>query len=203
MPTSPDRGPSLRHVRGSFFSEYVRMIRRQKNVDWSTVLLVTDLEYLRKHIDEDEWYPMAVFERMGVAILRHLEGATLDAVRMWGRFSASAYAERHADLIEANSPMESLMRLKVLRSTLFDFPAFDLPMLVDGHAYVSVTYHMGPIAEEAACHQTMGFCEGVLSLAGARNVRGAFIERAWQGASRTILDLQWDPPGPSAPPKGR
>jgi hypothetical protein len=99
--------------------------------------------------------------------------------------------------------MESLMRLKVLRSTLFDFPAFDLPMLVDGHAYVSVTYHMGPVAEEAACHQTMGFCEGVLSLAGARNVRADFTERAWQGDSRTLLDLQWDSSGQSNRPKAR
>ena len=179
------------------------MIRRQKDVDWSTVLLVTDLEYLRKHVDEEQWYPMATFERMGVAILEHSEGATLDAVRLWGRFSASAYSERHPDLIGPNAPAESLMRLKVLRSTWFDFPAFDLPMLVDGHAYVSITYHMGPVAEEAACNQTMGFCEGVLSLAGARNVRADFVERAWEGASRTLLDLQWDAPGQSVRPKKR
>jgi hypothetical protein len=99
--------------------------------------------------------------------------------------------------------MESLMRLKVLRSTLFDFPAFDLPMLVDGHAYVAVTYHMGPVAEEAACYQTMGFCEGVLSLAGARNVRAEFLERAWRGDGRTLLDLQWDASGQSRPPQKR
>ena len=147
------------------------MIRRQKHVDWSHILLVTDLVYLRKHIDENEWYPMASFERMGVAILKHQEGASLDAVRLWGRFSASSYAEKHPDLVASNAPIESLMRLKVLRSTLFDFPAFDLPMLAEGHAYVGITYHMGPVAEEAACYQTMGFCEGVLSLAGARNVR--------------------------------
>lgn len=177
------------------------MIRRQKNVDWGQVLLVTDLVYLRKHIDDDGWYPMETFERMGVAILEHLEGATMDAVRLWGRFSASTYAERHPDLVEPNSPLESLMRLKVLRSTLFDFPAFDLPMLADGHAYVAITYHMGPVAEEAACHQTLGFCEGVLSLAGARNVRAEFIERQWKGDEKTLLDLQWDSPAPSLAPR--
>lgn len=177
------------------------MIRRQKDVDWGQVLLVTDMPYLRKHVDEDQWYPMATFERMGVAILRHMEGATLDAVRLWGRFSASTYAEHHADLVEPGAPVESLMRLKVLRSTLFDFPAFDIPMLIDGHAYVSITYYMGPVAEEAACYQTLGFCEGVLSLAGARNLRTEFLERAWNGDKRTLLDLQWDAPGPSARPK--
>jgi hypothetical protein len=165
------------------------------------VLLVTDLAYLRKFIDSDSWYPMETFERMGVAILRHTEGATLDSVRLWGRFSATNYAEQHPDLVEPGVPTESLMRLKVLRSTLFDFPAFDIPMLVDGHAYVAITYHMGPVAEEAACYQTMGFCEGVLSLAGARNVRATFIETTWTGSAKTILDIQWDPPGDSMRPR--
>lgn len=177
------------------------MIRRQKNVDWGRVLLVTDLVYLRKFIDSDGWYPMDTFERMGVAILKHMDGATLDSVRLWGRFSATSYAEQHPDLVEPGAPVESLMRLKVLRSTLFDFPAFDIPMLVDGHAYIAITYHMGPVAEEAACHQTMGFCEGVLSLAGARNVRAEFIETTWRGSAKTIVDMQWDPPGDSMPPR--
>ena len=203
MKKSADGAAAQRHVRGSFFSEYVRMIRRQKDVDWGEVLLVPDLVYLRKHIDDDGWYPMTTFERMGVAILKHLEGATLDAVRLWGRFSASSYAERQPDLVAPHAPIESLMRLKVLRSTLFDFPAFDIPMLADGHAYVAITYHMGPVAEEAACYQTMGFCEGVLSLAGAQNVRAEFKERQWRGDAKTVLDLEWDPQDPSPPPKKR
>jgi hypothetical protein len=89
--------------------------------------------------------------------------------------------------------VESLMRLRVMRSTLFDFQAFDIPMLTDGHAYVEITYHMSPRAEEAACHQTLGFCEGVVSLASATPVRATFRERAWRGATRTLIDLEWTP----------
>src|SRR5439155_21990211 len=110
-------------------------------------------------IEPDGWYPMETFERFGVAILSELAEATLDTVRVWGRFSASQYCAEHPDLVASNDPVESLMRLKVMRSTLFDFPAFDMPMLIESHAHVVVTYHMGPRAEEAACHQTMGLCE--------------------------------------------
>jgi hypothetical protein len=86
------------------------------------------------------------------------------------------------------------MRLKVQRATLFDFPAFDIPTLIDGHVVVTMNYKMGPIAEEAACHQTLGFCEGVLALAGARNVRGALGECSWLGARHTALVLDWQAP---------
>lgn len=168
------------------------MIRRKKNVDWEAILPPEDHLYVWSHIVPGDWYPMATFERLGVAILEYLEGASLDAVRLWGRFSANQFDGEARSLIVPGEPIESLMRLRVMRSTLFDFPAFDIPMLVDGHAYVAVTYHMSPKAEEAACHQTMGFCEGVLSLAGARDVEAVFKERAWAGDGRTVIDLTWN-----------
>jgi hypothetical protein len=183
-------------VRGSFFAEYIRMLRRRKDIDWSRVLPPEDIQYLRQRIEADEWYPMATFERLGVAILATLEGATLDAVRLWGRFSASQYAGAHAELIAPNEPRDTMMRLKVFRGTFFDFPAFDIPMLTDSQAYVSINYQMGKVAEEAACMQTLGFCEGVLSLAGARDVRGTMEELSWQGHARTRLNLEWELPEP-------
>lgn len=183
-----------RHVRGALFLDYVRMLRRSRNTSAEQLLTAEDLQYLNARIDPAAWYPMASFERMGLAILRDISGATLDAVRLWGRFSGNQFAIEHPELISASEPLETLMRLKVLRGTLFDFNAFDMPMLIDGHAYVALNYYMGPIAEEAACHQTMGFCEAILSLAGAENVDAHFQERRWAGAERTLLVLEWHGP---------
>ena len=183
-----------RHVRGSFFVEYVRMIRRRKDVDWLHTLRVDDLALVQQRIDPDAWYPMSSFERLGLAILANFEGAGLDAVRLWGTFSAHQFAREHPGLVAADDPVETLMRLKVQRATLFDFPAFDIPTLTDGHAVVTMSYAMGPVAEEAACHQTLGFCEGALAAAGARNIQGALGERSWLGAALTTLVLDWQPP---------
>jgi len=183
-----------RHVRGSFFSDYVRMIRRRKDVEWSRFLDSGDLDYVRRQIDPSAWYPMGVFERLGDAILAHSGQATLSAVRMWGHFSVSAVVATHPDLIARGDPVESLMRLKVMRASLFDFPAFDLPGLLPGQADVRVTYYMGPSAEEAACHQTMGFCEGVVSLAGGTNIEARFTTCAWHGAPETRIELFWQEP---------
>lgn len=183
-----------RHVRGSFFADYVRMIRRRKDVDWSRLLDAADQEYVRKQVDPDGWYPMAVFERLGEAILAHNEGASLSAVRMWGHFSVSAVTQVQPSLIARGDPLESLMRLKVMRASLFDFRAFDIPSASLGQADVVVSYQMGPLAEEAACYQTMGFCEGVVSLAGGTQVQAEFRQRAWAGDPRTLIALEWVDP---------
>jgi len=167
------------------------MIRRRKDVDWERRLPARDLAYLKQRILPDDWYPMETFERLGIAILSGFDGANLDAVRAWGRFSACQYSAEHTDLVALNDPVESLMRLKVMRSTLFNFPAFDIPTLIESDTQVAVTYHMGPTAEEAACYQTMGFCEEVLSLSGATDVFAIFQERAWAGDPRTLFSLRW------------
>lgn len=167
------------------------MLRRRKDVRWETVLPEGDVALMSQFIDADGWYPMTSFERMGVAILKHIEGATLSSVQMWGRFSASELARQHPELIVQGEPIETLMRLKVLRATLFDFPAFDIPQLSPGHARVIMNYHMGPIAEEAACHQTLGFCEGALSLSGATEISVKLEECRWRGAPTTLASLDW------------
>jgi hypothetical protein len=167
------------------------MIRRRKDVDWMGALKVDDLALVQQRIDPQVWYPMASFERLGLAILANFDGAGFEAVRLWGSFSANHFAQAHPTLVAPNDPVETLMRLKVVRATLFDFPAFDIPTLTDGHAVVSINYQMGPVAEEAACHQTLGFCEGVLALTGAQRIRGALGERSWLGAPLTTVVLDW------------
>ena len=167
------------------------MIRRRKDVDWTQSLSKADLAVVRQSIDAEIWYPMQTFERLGLAILSNFEGAGLDAVRLWGTFSAQQFAADHPSLVAKSDPVETLMRLKVQRATLFDFPAFDIPTLIDDHAIVAINYGMGKVAEEAACHQTMGFCEGVLALAGARKIKGGLGDRSWLGAPETRLILNW------------
>jgi hypothetical protein len=169
------------------------MIRRRKDVDWMGTLRVEDLALVQQRIVLEAWYPMSSFERLGLAILANFQGPGLEAVRFWGNLSAQQFAKDHPSLVAADDPVETLMRLKVQRATLFDFPAFDIPTLTDGHAVVATSYGMGAIAEEAACHQTLGFCEGVLAQAGARLIKGALGELSWLGASQTTLLLDWQP----------
>jgi hypothetical protein len=186
--------PLARHVRGSFFAEYVRMIRRRKDVNWMGELRVEDLALVQQHITPEAWYPMASFERLGLAILAHFEGPALDAVRLWGSYSAHQFVRDHAQLLADGDPVETLMRLRVQRATLFDFPAFDIPTLTEGHAVVTMRYCMGEVAEEAACHQTLGFCESIVALAGGQKVHGALGELSWLGAPLTTLVLSWESP---------
>ena len=184
----------MRQVRGVLFVDYVRMLRSQKAIDWSLHLAAEDLPYLQMHIDPGQWYPMASFERMGNAILVTVTRGELFPVQLWGRYSAAQLRTENPMLLAHNDPPETLSRFRVLRQTFFDFNALEVPLLHDDEAHIIVRYHMGMPAEEAAAYQTMGFFEGLLELAGARDVRGAFQDKSWDGDPRTMLVIRWTPP---------
>ena len=183
-----------RNVKGILFADYVRMIRSHKGVDWSAELAPEDLPFLAQRIEPNGWYPMATFERLGNAILRHVGLGDLAGVRMWGRFSVDQLRAAQPALVADGNPVETLTRFRVLRATFFDFEALEVPMLNDDQAHVVIRYYMGATAEEAASHQTMGFFERLLEVAGATDISARFRERSWAGDARTLLELTWTIP---------
>jgi len=184
----------VRQVKGILFLDYVRMLKAHRGVEWSAFLDPVDLPYLTATIDVTAWYPMETFERLGNAILRFVAGNQLFPVQLWGRYSASQLHAANPLLLAPGDPLESINRFRVLRETFFDFEALDVPLLHHGAGQIIIRYHMGKVAEEAACYQTMGFFEGLLELAGAREIDARFRQRSWDGDPQTRLDLRWSLP---------
>jgi hypothetical protein len=135
---------------------------------------------------------MGSFERMGNAILKHVADESLPSVRMWGRLSVGALRDQNPQLVSEGDPVETLMRFRVLRATYFDFEALEVPTLITNHAEIVIHYHMGAVAEEAASYQTMGFFEGLLEAAGAKDIYARFEQASWSGGPRTLLVIDWN-----------
>jgi hypothetical protein len=184
----------VRQVKGVLFRDYVRMLRAHRDAAWRGDLLAEDLAYVDTRVVLDAWYPMATFERLGNAILAHVARSELLPVRLWGRMSAAALYHAEPRLVEPKDPVETLRRFHVLRQTYFDFEALVVNLLHDDEAQISIAYYMGMPAEEAASMQTMGFFEGLLELAGARDVQGWLSSKSWIGDAETLLELRWVSP---------
>jgi hypothetical protein len=168
------------------------MLRAFKTIDWSTHLPAEDVALIHGRIDAAAWYPMASFERMGNAILAHVAENDLVSVREWGKIQVAPLRTANPQLLSKGNAAETLMRFRVLRETYFDFEALEIPTLLDNHAEIIIRYHMGATAEEAASYQTMGFFEGLLEAAGARQVYARFEQRSWNGDPRTLLVIDWE-----------
>jgi hypothetical protein len=113
---------------------------------------------------------------------------------MWGRFQLDFVRTKFPTLVNAGDPRDTLMRFHALRRGFFDYDALDVVEVLDDSATVAVQYRMGEEAEEAACHQTLGFCERLVEVAGAKDVKAVFRAQSWRGAPQTLIDLRWTNP---------
>jgi hypothetical protein len=183
-----------RRVKGILFVDYVRMLRSRGDVDWSKHLEPVDLGCLVQRVDKEGWYPMATFERMGIAILTEIAQGSLEMVRMFGRASIDWLCQTYGNLLAPGDPVDTVMRFQVLRRSFFDYPALEVPSIADGEAIVIVSYQMGDRAEEAASWQTLGFFERLVEVAGGTDVKAYFTSRSWAGDLVTTIDLKWESP---------
>ena len=180
-----------RNVMGTLFVDYVRMLRARKDVYWPKHFLKEDLPFLTQRIEPSAWYPMTTFERMGVAILEIIAQGDLETVKAFGSASVDWLLEQHPTLLSKGDPRESIMRFQVLRQSFFDFGALEVLGVSDTDAQLGIAYQMGPVAEEAASYQTMGFFTRLLELCEAPNVEARFTSRSWAGDPATVLELTW------------
>jgi hypothetical protein len=187
------------HVKGVLFADYVRMLRAYRGRSLEEFLEPQDLAYLEQEIDHEQWYPMESFERLGLAIFAAIAEGDLGLVRDWGRASVARVVSTHEHVILPRDPRESLMRFFVLRRSFFDYDALSMLQLCDESASIGVEYGMSPAAERAAAVQTMGFFEGLVGLAGGRDVHAEFIESSWRGDRQTIIGFSWQQPAAAQP----
>ncbi len=181
------------NVRGVLFLDYVRMIRSRKDLEWSSCITEEDRPYVVAPVDPETWYPMAVFERLGNAILKLIAYDEMELVRAWGYHSVDTLCRSEPNLLAPGDTVETLTRFRVLRSTFFDFEALQIPLLHVDEADIVIAYGMGSPAEEAASWQTLGFFQRLLELAGATDVTASFDQRVWAGDPRTLLRITWTP----------
>jgi hypothetical protein len=181
-----------RKVKGSFFVDYVRMIKSRKDLDWSKYLQPEDSVFLQEKILGYEWYPMLTFERMGIGIVKEIARDNLEIVRLWGRIQAEELTRTYDSLIHLGNPQESLIQFQLLRKEFFNFDPIRVVELCKNYGLLEINYHMmSPIAEQAATYQSLGYFARLLEFSGANNVQWIFQAKAWAGDKSTKLELSW------------
>lgn len=181
-----------KHVKGTLFLDYVRMIRKRKEVDWSKHLSREDLDVLGRMVLPSEWYPLETFQRLGVAVLREIAKGDVQVVRAWGQKSMDELIKIYKNLAEGNDPLQALDKLQALRRRFFDFEGLEISPQGGNRVRVKIDLAFGGVADEAYAYQMLGTIERLLELTGAKNIQSQFIQRAWQGAPHTAIEFSWE-----------
>jgi hypothetical protein len=149
------------------------------------------MAYLTGRVDPAAWYPMETFERMGLAILGEIAANDVRLVELFGRASVDGLLLQYPGLLVHGEPRETLLRFQALQRGFFDFPAFDIGEISDHATQIRIDYQMSPRAEEAACHQAMGFFDRLLEVSGATDRKVDLAKKSWRGDGETLLTMRY------------
>jgi hypothetical protein len=191
-----------RKIKGEFLVDYVRALKSRKDIDWSRYLTAEDLKFLDQKILGTEWYPMAPFERIAVALFKELAHSNVETVRLWGRMQAEEVSRTYDSLVHKGSPHDSLIQFQVLRKSFFNFEPIDVMELARNFAKMRMDFQMETTAEQAASYQALGIFERLVELSGAVNIQARFPSRCWAGDKITVLELSWSNVTPEMKVKG-
>jgi len=181
-----------KHVKGTLFLDYVRMIKKRKDTDWSRHLEPEDREIIKGQVLPSNWYPLDSYQRMGVAVLHEIAGGDVQVVREWGKRSLEELTKVYRNLVQEGEPMKSMERFQILRARFFDFEGLKIEPRQGNRVHLTVDMAFENVAEEAYAYQMAGSFERLLELSGAKNVTWKFHQKAWEGDESTVIDISWE-----------
>jgi len=181
-----------KNVKGALFLDYVRMVKKRPQVDWSKHLAQADLEMLKQMILPSQWYPLESYQRFGVAVFHELAKGDVEVVRAWGRQSMTELYKVYQNLVDKDDPVKSLEKFQLLRGRFFDFEG--VVVIPQGRNRVQIKLELAfeQVADAAYAWQMLGAFEQLLELSGARNLKHSFLRKSWEGAADTMLELNWE-----------
>jgi hypothetical protein len=180
-------------VKGTMFVDQVKMIRANKNLDWSKHLGPADWEIINKRILPSEWYPLDIYVKCAMAVFHVLGQENLDLVRFRGRMRGKELFETvYKGLIVPNDPVASLSKFVVAYAQLFNFSSLKLEPAGSNHARLYHDNKHTMHANRPYCSQLMGHLDVLVEIAGGKNVKIELTAKQWEGAPVTTFDIRWE-----------
>ena len=188
--------PRERSVKGSVILDYVKMIRANPHLPWSDHLQPGDLEVINQLILPASWYPLDLFQRVGLAVFKLVAKENYSLLRAYGRALADKMHAENPGLLVKGRPLDTLHKYRAIQDRLYSFKALDTEDISPQHMIVRIYSLSLPedIGIAVYIEQISGTMERLVELSGGGQVRVQLLESVLQGAKQKTLEITWESP---------
>jgi hypothetical protein len=179
-------------VKGTWITDYVRMIRANKDKDWDKYLKPEDWKIIKGKVLSSVWYPYDSFIRMGLAVFFELAQGELAVTRAFGKMFAENITQIYRHIVLEGDPSGTIAKIYALQGTFFrDIPSMIVPVAHEKNRSVvriGVSLQEEQRGVEPFAYQFLGMLERLLEKAGAKKYQGE--ARKVEGGYE--LELHWE-----------
>lgn len=182
-----------RKVKGTMLIDQVKMIRGNKDRDWSKLVKPEDWALINGRILDFAWYPLELYQRWGWATFQVLAGGSTDLARMRGKLRGQElFRNVYSNLLHGQDPMRALDRFVNIYGLLFNFSSLRFEKVAAKEARVYHDYDPNDPTNVPYCYQLMGHIDALVEMSGGRNGGVELVAAQWSGAPETVFRIMWE-----------
>ena len=186
--------PEERSVKGSVILDYVKMIRANPHLPWKELLKPEEWEQINRLILPASWYPLPLFQRVGLAVFKLIAKESYTLLRAYGRSLADQMHAENPGLVVKGRPLDTLHKYSAIHHRLYSFKGLDIEDISPQHIITHIYSQPEEIGIPAYLEQISGTVERLIELSGGRQVQVKLIESVLKGAKQNTLDQTWEGP---------
>ena len=180
----------MRHIKGELIKKIVVPIRADKSGVFDKILSEEDKNIVSSTILTANWYPYDTFKRCYNAFADVYAKGNMEVCRQWGsaageELTTSAYKT----VISDKNYKVAFQKLQLLWKMHFDFGELDVNFISDNE--LQITLKDFDPDNKVFYYFARGWYEQVLIMCDCKDVKSEFLEKSWEGAEDTIIQLSW------------
>jgi uncharacterized protein (TIGR02265 family) len=180
-------------VKGIWFLDFAKMVRKLDDLPWSRYLTPEDLEIIRGDILPSQWYPADLYQRLGVAAFELVGQGKPENAQAAGR----AFVERMINdevlgpFLKTGEPGLAIQHFITIYRRLLTLGEARVEKTGEKRLRFTVHWRKGQIGIFPFIHNFAGFLFRLVEVNGGRQVKIAFDDQNLEERDSIEYDLQW------------
>ena len=184
-----EKPPEGRFVKGSVLIDYVKLLRANPELPWKDHLSAEDFSHLKEMLLPSSWYPVELYDHLGLAVFKLISKEKVEAVRGYGRFLADKMNADNPGLISKGRPSDTLNKYRAILSRFFSFPVVEFEEVAPGRARAKFQGQPGDVAVRQLVEVTQATIHRLIELSGGWEIA---IKADYQaGREINTLEITW------------
>jgi len=186
------KAPAERSVKGNVILDYVKMIRANPHLPWKELLKPEEWEQINRLILPASWYPLPLFQRVGLAVFKLVAKENYALLHAYGRSLADQMHADNPGLVVKGRPRDTLHKYRAIQDRLYSFKGLDTVDISPQHMIAYIYSQPEDIGIPVYLEQISGTIERLVELSGGRQVQVKLIESVLKGAKQNTLEITWE-----------
>lgn len=188
--------PIFNKMKGSLMIGFVRFFKSLKNEKLNAYLNDEDRKILQERLLQFIWYPGETARHIIKALFEVVAQGNPESSRQWGKFSALEVVPTiYKNFLKPGDPFESLKSFRRIFLTFMDLKGL---IVAEEKPGLGKLYILDPGDDPIIVpfvYMMTGFIEGVLELAGAKEINCAIKREAYEGKNAYLILLTYEAEG--------